>query len=157
LKLYVDLDGVLADFDTPAEEILGTDNIYKYEFIWGPEKFWAKINEHPNFFRDLPTKADAYDLWDSISHLDPSILTALPKTNPDRVDLQKREFVSGNFGDATVITCETEDKPDYCEPGDILIDDRAVNRDAWMKKGGIYLVHTTAARTVAALQALGVI
>lgn len=157
MKIYVDLDGVLADFDSSAEVQLGTDNIYKYEFIWGPEKFWTEMNKDPDFFRYLGQKEDARKLWEAIEHLDPVILTALPKTNGERVDKQKRAWVGENFPGTEVITCVTKDKPKHCNPGDILIDDRAVNRDAWMKAGGIYLVHTTADRTIAALQALGVI
>ncbi|MGY3589333.1 5' nucleotidase, NT5C type [Bradyrhizobium sp. USDA 4350] len=159
MKIYVDLDGVLADFDKAAEVILGTDNIYKYEFVWGADKFWEKLNAKPYFFRDLPKKHDADRLWDAISHLKPVILTALPRENGERVAEQKnqwvRNFVKGRPQD--VITCATKDKPNYCKPGDILIDDRAVNRDAWIGQGGMYLIHTDAGRTVAALKALGII
>lgn len=157
MTIYVDLDGVLADFDKSAEAQLNTDNIYKYEFIWGPEKFWTEMNKDEEFFRWLDKKEDARHLWDSIAHLDPIILTALPKTGAERVDRQKRAWVGENFPGTEVITCPTKDKPKHCKPGDILIDDRAVNRDAWIKAGGTYLIHTTAARTIAALQALGII
>jgi hypothetical protein len=90
-------------------------------------------------------------------HLDPIILTALPREGAEKVDRQKRQWVRDYFGEYEVITCQTKDKPNYCKPGDILIDDRAVNRDRWIKKGGTYIIHTTAARTVGALQALGII
>jgi hypothetical protein len=98
LKLYIDLDGVLADFDSSAEAILRTDNIYKYEFVWGPDKFWERINKQPSFFRDLPLKADARHLWAKVSHLEPTILTALPRENGERVDTQKRAWVATYFG-----------------------------------------------------------
>jgi hypothetical protein len=51
LTIYVDLDGVLANFDKAAEGILKTDNIYKYEFVWGPDKFWEGINTLPELLR----------------------------------------------------------------------------------------------------------
>lgn len=155
MTIYVDLDGVLADFDRDAEMILGTNNIYKYEFIHGAKKFWDKLNEFPNFFRELSKKDDADYLFYRIPN--PTILTALPHTDADRVRYQKTAWVDEHFPDTPVITCLTKDKPNYCEPGDILIDDRAVNRDAWIAKGGIYIIHTSAANTITTLRALGVI
>lgn len=156
--LYLNLDGVLADFDRSAGQILKTDNIYKFEFVHGPDEFWRRINAVPRFFQQLQQMPDAGVLWASVRHLSPHILTALPKTDPDRVDRQKRAWVSVNFGSGVqVTTCPTKDKPRYCSPGDILVDDRAVNREAWKAQGGTFLLHTSARDTVAALKALGVI
>ena len=157
MTLYLDLDGVLADFDKAAGERMGTDNIYKYEFVWGQAKFWEKINVDPDFFAELEVMPDAWDLMGAVSHLNPIILTALPRTGAEMVDKQKRRWVDDNFGAYDVIACQTKDKPNFCQPGDILIDDRAINRDAWIKKGGTYIIHTTAARTIGTLQALGII
>jgi 5'(3')-deoxyribonucleotidase len=157
VKLYLDLDGVLADFDKSAGALMGTDNIYKYEFIWGTKKFWEKINDDPDFFATLEVMPDAWALLQAVGHLEPTILTALPWTNADEVARQKNRWVMENLGDYPVITCQTKDKPNYCEPGDILIDDRAINRDAWIAKGGTYIIHTTAERTIGTLQALGII
>lgn len=164
MTIFVDMDGVLANFDKSAETILDTDNIYKYEFIWGPDKFWEELNKHPNFFRDLPLMPDARHLWAKIAHLEPQVLTALPRENGERVDQQKREWIIKMIDNPTqpmldtiVHTCPTKDKPLLCEPGDILIDDRAVNRDAWIKKGGTYIIHTSAINTLTTLRALGVI
>jgi hypothetical protein len=80
MTLYIDLDGVLADFDKAAGARMGTDNIYKYEFVWGPAKFWEKINIDDDFFADLDVLPDAWDLLEAVGHLDPVILTALPHT-----------------------------------------------------------------------------
>ena len=162
MKLFVDMDGVLADFDKSAEAILKTDNIYKYEFVWGPDKFWEEINHFPNFFRDLQLMPDARHLWAKIQHLNPEVLTALPRENGASVDAQKRSWIKSmidipNGTKTTVHTCQTKDKPKLCKPGDILIDDRAVNRDAWIKAGGTYIIHTCAINTLTTLRALGVI
>jgi hypothetical protein len=158
LKLYIDLDGVLADFDKSAEAILKTNNIYKYEFIWGPDKFWERINTKPTFFRDMELKADARHLWAKVMHLAPIILTALPRDNGERVDAQKRAWVKALIDpNADVITCPTKDKPKFCQPGDILIDDRAVNRDAWIAKGGLYIIHTNTIDTLTTMRSLGII
>jgi hypothetical protein len=156
--LYLDLDGVLANFDLGAGVILGTDNIYKWEFIHGPEAFWDQLNAYPNFFGSLPLMADARELWSGVRAAKPVILTALPKVDADEVERQKRAWVKHHLGaDVQVICCQTKDKPQFCSPGDVLVDDRAVNKEAWEKLGGHYVVHTYAAKSVQLLKAIGIV
>jgi hypothetical protein len=156
--LYLDLDGVLANFDLGAGVILGTDNIYKWEFIHGPEAFWDQLNAYPNFFGSLPLMTDARELWAGVRAAKPVILTALPKVDADEVERQKRAWVKHHLGaDVQVICCQTKDKPQFCSPGDVLVDDRAVNKEAWEKLGGHYVVHTYAAKSVQLLKAIGIV
>lgn len=162
MTIYVDLDGVLADYDKAANAALRTDNHYKFEFIWGAEAYWKRLHAQGNFFASLERMPDARMLWAALCRIDlassPVILTALPKTGAESVDKQKRQWVKDQIQhDAPVITCKTVEKPDYCKPGDILIDDRAVNRAAWMHKGGTYIIHTDVERTIGTLKALGII
>lgn len=159
MTLYLDLDGVLADFDSRAEAILGTDNIYKYEYVYGTDTFWRAIHKgDPCFFENLSMMPDADELWDATRHVNPVILTALPKSGANRVDEQKRQWVARHLSPAAkVITCLAHEKPNYCEPGDVLVDDRAVNRAAWEAKGGRFVVHTDARRTINELRSMGVI
>ncbi|MFI4971125.1 MAG: hypothetical protein ACHP7H_00480 [Hyphomicrobiales bacterium] len=158
MTIYVDLDGVLADYDTAANEALGTDNHYKFEFIWGADVYWKRLHARGDFFSSLPLMPGAKGLWTTLKPYGTKILTALPKTGAESVDRQKRKWVNARIDyKADVITCKTTEKPDYCKPGDILIDDRAINRDAWIAKGGTYIIHTTAERTIGTLKALGII
>ncbi len=160
LTIYVDLDGVIANYDAAANAALNTYNHYHYEYVWGPEVYWKRLHAAGNFFGNLMPYAGAHDFWNALKDAGHprAVLTALPKTGKDAVDAQKRKWVKDHIDDqAKVITCMTVEKPNYCEPGDILIDDRAVNRDAWIAKGGTYIIHTTFNNTLAALRALGVI
>ncbi|RVJ51449.1 hypothetical protein CN175_15875 [Sinorhizobium meliloti] len=158
VTIYLDLDGVLADFDKRACEVLNGECHYRYDFIHGGDALWARLNAVPDFFRSFDKMPDADVLWDAVRHLDPVILTALPKTNPGVVDWQKREWVEENLGQRVrVTTCETHDKPLYCKPGDILIDDRSVNKARWEAAGGIFILHNRAVFTVAKLRQLGII
>lgn len=157
-RLFLDLDGVIADFDKTAEQILGTDNIYKFEFIWGADEFWRRINTVPDFFRKLEMKPDAWVLLSATAHMNRAFLTALPHVNPGTAARLKSEWVWEHFGYNMPIICyETKDKPKPCRPGDILIDDRAVNKAAWEAAGGRYIIHTSAGESVAQLRAWGVI
>lgn len=156
--VYLDLDGVLADFDKAAGQAMGTDNIYKFEFVYGTAAFWNRINGYPNFWSRLELMPDATILFDAVRHLDPVILTALPSSNSDRVDAAKRQWVYDNVSKtAKVITCMTKDKPNYCQPEDVLVDDRAVNAAMWRRKGGHFVLHANAESTLIQLTNLGVL
>lgn len=156
-QLWLDMDGVLADFDSAARAALGTDNTYRWEWIYGTKSFWGRLNHNPNFFLDLPPMHDAWFLLESVAHLNPKVLTALPKTGANAIAKQKREWIARHAGDLEVVTCLTHEKPDYCAPGDVLVDDRAVNMTEWEKKGGRYVLHTDALSSVKKLRDMGVL
>lgn len=158
MRLFLDMDGVLADFDAGANAALGTENSYKWEWIYGTKAFWERLFANPNFFGDLPPMPDALHLYGNVRHLRPIVLTALPKSDAGAVDTQKRAWIEKYLGpDVEVITCLTHEKPGYCEPGDVLVDDRAVNRDAWVDRGGHYVQHVSAVDTLSQLSSLGVL
>jgi 5' nucleotidase, deoxy (Pyrimidine), cytosolic type C protein (NT5C) len=157
MKLYFDMDGVLADFDSAARDALDMDP-HKFEFVYGADLMWQILDAVPDFFYNMEPMPGALALWQACEHLKPGIITALPRTGALIVEQQKREWVLDVLDtDAEVITCLTKEKPNYCFPGDILIDDRAINRSAWEAKGGIYILHKDAVTTWADLVTMGVI
>lgn len=157
--IYLDLDGVLADFDKRACEVLNGECHYRYDFIHGGDALWDRLNAVPDFFASFDLMPDAGILWNAVAATKPMILTALPKTNAWKVDEQKRRWVFQKLGigGKRVITCETKDKPLHCKPGDILVDDRSVNKKNWEAAGGIFILHNKAVFTVAKLKQLGFI
>jgi len=60
-QLFIDCDGVLADFDTAARELFGQDSREAEESLGTPE-FWSRIIGRGNFYRNLPLLPDAMDL-----------------------------------------------------------------------------------------------
>jgi hypothetical protein len=159
-KIFLDMDGVLADFDKAAGHLLGTDDIHKWEFVHGPKAFWRILDSFPNFFGSLPLMEGALHLWHSVVKREPIILTALPRVGASDVDKQKRDWVKAKLPakyEVDVITCQTLEKPGYCNPGDVLVDDRAVNREAWEARGGKFILHTSAENTLQQLKALAYI
>jgi hypothetical protein len=150
-QIYVDQDGVLADFDAHYFAIFGvqasklTDNVD-----------WAAVKAAPNFYRDIPPMDDMKALWNYIVHLDPIILTGIPKSIT-AAPKNKRDWVAYHVGkDARIVTCLSHEKWTYCKPGDILIDDWDRYKDRWEKAGGIWITHTSAADTINQLKALGI-
>ncbi|MET0556882.1 MAG: hypothetical protein ABW221_27835 [Vicinamibacteria bacterium] len=153
-RLFLDCDGVLADFDAGFEERFGTKP-RAYEAKHGASRFWNEIRlADPPFYLMLPLKPDAPALYGAVAHLEPTILTGKPQG--DWAEPQKRAWAGVHFPDVPVIVCLARDKPDYCRPGDVLVDDQDKHRQPWEAKGGIFVHHTSAAASVPrVLAALG--
>ncbi|HEX8421607.1 MAG TPA: hypothetical protein VF638_16485, partial [Sphingomonas sp.] len=78
MRLFLDCDGVLADFDMAATELLGMPP-RQFEKRYGLPEFWKRLARHSDFYGSLPLMPDAMVLFDAVRHLDPIILTGLPR------------------------------------------------------------------------------
>ena len=72
--LYLDCDGVLADFDAGAKLLLGMSP-KAFEARHGRGEFWKRLARHGNFYGDLEQMPDAQLLFQAVKHLKPTILT----------------------------------------------------------------------------------
>ena len=148
-KLFLDCDGVLADFDAGAKKLLGMMP-RAFEARHGKGAFWSKLARADNFYGTLPLMPDAQDLFDAVAHLRPTILTGLPLGTwaaPQKVAWAERHFPG-----TPIITCMARDKVRYMEKGDVLVDDREQHRSKWEDAGGIFVTHKNAERSLAALR-----
>src|SRR4051794_39186219 len=93
-RLFLDADGVLADFDRGACELLG---VKPKSFIakHGRGPFWKRLTSAKNFCGDLPEMSDAHILFHAVKHLKPTILTGLPLGN--WAARQKVEWAAEHF------------------------------------------------------------
>lgn len=139
--LFLDLDGVMADFDGGFPAKFGFDHRDVPDDV-----MWDAIHKDGKFFRELPPCADALDFFARIEHLRPVILTACP--SGDRfadVAEQKRAWVRIHLGARVplVFTPGGKTKSLYMHRyGDILVDDFESNVRRWKKAGGIGIWHT---------------
>ena len=154
MQLFLDCDGVLADFDTKAEAIFGLPP-RKAEVELGAKRFWVDLEAHEGFYENLPLMPDARELFEFVEHLNPIILTGLP--NGDWAEPQKRKWGAKHFPDTMMICCASKDKRMHMQPGDILIDDWPKYRPLWEEAGGIFILHTSARDSIEKLKALGVL
>ncbi len=149
LSLFLDLDGVLADFDRGVERVTGR----RPESL-SSRAMWTALAREPAFFETLEFMHDAQTLWAWCEPFRPTILTGLPRGSwaPE----QKRRWVARMLGaHVPVITCMTRDKARYSGPGHVLVDDRASTAAAWEAEGGVFVLHQSAARSIEALRELG--
>lgn len=142
-QLFVDMDGVLADFDRGYGERFEerasklTDNVD-----------WEAVRSTPGFFRDLPPMADLGELWAGVERFKPIILTGVPSSVPEAVE-NKRAWVAKHLGpDIHVIGCRSSDKCLHGKPGDVLIDDWTKYQRKWVSMGGHWITHTSAAESL---------
>lgn len=156
--LYLDMDGVVADFDEYAARTLGvppSSGIY-------PDEVWYKLASNARLYRDLNKTSYADQLVSECEDFaltkgyDLYFLTAVPKGNDvkwsfyDKVVWAQQCFpkIAVMFGPYS------KDKWRHCNVGDILIDDRQSNIDEWRAAGGIAIHHVSLNSTLYELSRL---
>jgi hypothetical protein len=144
-QLYLDCDGVLADFDKGATAALGLPP-QVFERKHGPGRFWQQLASAPDFYFDLPLLPDAMELFEAVRHLDPVILTGLPRGN--WAADQKVRWAATHFPGTRIITTLARDKRNHARAGDVLVDDQLRHAHLWEEMGGIFIHHKSAAETI---------
>jgi hypothetical protein len=143
--LYLDMDGVVADFDEYAYRTLGlppSGGVY-------PNDVWNKLAANPRIYRDLVKTSYADQLVFHCSTIanklkyDIKFLTAVPKGNDvPWAFYDKVYWARHNFATIPVMFGPfSKDKWKHCKPGDILVDDRQSNIEEWRAAGGIAIHH----------------
>ncbi len=150
-RLFLDCDGVLADFDEGAQRLLGM-NPAAFEARHGRREFWRRIATASNFYGTLPEMPDARQLFDAVAHLQPTILTGLPIGN--WAAPQKIAWAATHFPGVPIITCIARDKHKHMAAGDVLIDDRENHRAAYENAGVVFVHHRDAADSLNQLAAI---
>lgn len=148
--LYLDMDGVLADFDTAARALIRATKEEQLEAQqtgrW-PDHKWRQIADREHFYAELPKMPLADELVelavkfrDNLDY-DVKILTAIPHNNDmheafhDKVDWMNQHY--GQYGFRVHFGPYSEDKQHHCTSSDdILVDDRTSNCNEWRKAGG---------------------
>ena len=152
MQLFLDLDGVLVDFDG------------HYAAVVGPlpdrndpsrDVDWKKIGGM-DFFESAPPMPDADELFDFARPYNPIILTGVPSTGYQKAALAKVKWVKKHFGPyVPVLTTKSEHKSFHAKPGDILVDDWEKYKHKWIEKGGLWVTHRNAFDSIAELKGLG--
>lgn len=161
-KLYLDMDGVLSDFDRSLAT-LGVNN--ESHFIHLPKDQWTPAQtdldrrvrekmEDIDFWHDMAPMPDAYELWSYARTHDTYILTATPNitTIRDEIAAAKRAWIQKHldplFDPSRIIVCLRAEKKEFACPASILVDDMKANCDDWMTHQGLAVHHTSAATSI---------
>ena len=164
--IYLDMDGVLADFKRGVLELChmeAQDQNGKMD----PEtenRMWEKIRKTDHFYSKLEPLPGAKEMFDAIYAKYKSrceILTGVPRpergittAGPDKIEWTHR-LLSPKVKVNIVLRKE---KKKYCkDPQDILIDDYEKNIREWKEAGGTGILHTSSESTLEQLKELGVL
>ena len=144
--IFLDMDGVVADFDGYAEPIVGyrTPGGIRYNDL-----DWKKISSNKRLYSQLAKCPNADRVVNAVLciadgyHYEVRFLTAIPRQNDvpwafwDKIKWAERYYsnIPVWFGP------HSNEKCLHCCPGDILIDDRASNVHEWTTAGGIGILH----------------
>jgi hypothetical protein len=139
--LFLDCDGVLADFDAGVKRLLGMSPA-AFQARHSGREFWKRLARAPNFYGELEEMPDAQKLFRAVKHLNPTILTGLPLGR--WAAPQKERWAATHFPGVPIITTMAREKHLHMEPGDVLVDDRDKHRDLWENAGGVFVHHRTA-------------
>ena len=150
-RLFLDLDGVLAEFDRGVQDLLGMPSAH-FEKRYGIKEFWRRLAKAPDFYARLPLMPDARELFDAVEHLTPTILTGLPLGK--WAAPQKVAWCEEHFPRVPVITCMARDKHRFMDPGDVLVDDRDRHRAAYEAHGVVFVHHKSAKQSLRELSAI---
>lgn len=149
LQVFLDLDGVFADFDARVTALTG-----KHPGELGRADLWKAVNRDKRFFAELELIEGCMLLWEATRDMEPIFLTGAPSSRVFQE--QKREWVARIFGPAFAVHVVPKKlKQEFSGPGRVLIDDTPSNIEQWNARGGHGILHTgDHASTVKALQEL---
>ncbi len=149
-KLFVDLDGVLANFKKGVIDVTGRP-VHKQK---SNSQMWKALYKHGNFYAELDPMPDAMQLWNYVKKYNPTILTGIPRGN--WAPPQKEAWVAKHLGPSVpVITGLARHKYNHAAENHILIDDTAKMIEDWTRAKGIGIHHTSAKNSIQQLQDLG--
>lgn len=146
--IFLDMDGVLADFDKYVIDNVGRT----FDHMTGPagdDAMWEFLKKVDHFYLQLEPTPYAFELWE-LAHsfgAEVEVLTALPRRAIlPQAEQDKRDWIKKYFGDYDTLVRigpYSKDKWKHCMHGDILVDDRADNIHDWTTKGekGIGILH----------------
>lgn len=144
-EIYVDMDGVLADFFGVWTKMIGVKNWKDVKDVDGA---LDKIRNTKDFWINLPLTPNASKLLNSIKKVKGNYnILSSPLPNDPNSEPQKREWVKkmlSGFAPKRVII--THNKSAYAKQPDgtpnILIDDYGDNISKWESAGGVGIQHS---------------
>lgn len=152
-QLYVDMDGVLADFDRAV-----LDNFGYYPHEVGDTEMTFRVVNHKDFWLNIPPMKDMRQLWTFVKVYNPFILTATANWDRERCMHSKPEWIKRHLPDFDISRLKLvrrSEKASFAASNAILIDDYSKNIIEWREAGGIPIHHRNADLTILELKAMG--
>jgi hypothetical protein len=144
IQVYLDMDGVFADFESFFIDILGKQ---KFEEITA-KKLWQDVINHMvsqngGVFNAFKPLARAKELYEFFKPYSPVFLSSTGYTNVKKIEKQKTEWLAKYIDPNAkrIFVDASKKKAYYSAPNAILIDDRPRSILPWAKKRGAFILH----------------
>jgi hypothetical protein len=157
-KIFLDLDGVFANFDGKVTELTG--NKYRER---DSNDIWNVLDKIPNLFSQLELIPGSLKIITMLQHHNLEFLTALPMPTGElkTADADKREWIAKNISRTipvnTIVGGKNKWKFLIENPSAVLIDDYARNIQLWNASSGVGVLHTDVESTLAKLDKLNLL
>lgn len=166
MLLYLDMDGVLMDYDRhcAARGLNWKGRLYYSlpENQWTPEELandehYKAAMADPTFWRTMEPMKDAHMLWGWATGLGHHVLTATPNkaTYHERCAIDKlhtlHRWFDPTFPADRFTACQRSDKAKFAR-GNVLVDDNEHNCKEWCEAGGTAILHKDAESSIRMLR-----
>lgn len=156
-KIYLDMDGVFADFDRYVYELTKKHpwDFAKKDYLW--KWIIADINKGNEPFAHFREIKGSHKLFDYVKPYNPKFLTSTGHTKPVEIGNQKKKWIDKRYpGTPVITTTASKLKAQYAAPNAVLIDDRAKSIDPWVEAGGIGILFKNPEQAIQELKDLGI-
>jgi 5'(3')-deoxyribonucleotidase len=144
MKIYLDMDGVVADLHSHYELLFGKSWL-ENEKTLGVEHASKLVHDMgEDFWTSIPVTEDAFNLWDYFKYYDVTFLSA--PCNFKEAPRGKRKWLDRYFGNVPAIF--ENKKWIYSDPKSLLIDDTEININNFIMYGGMGILHVSAKNTI---------
>jgi hypothetical protein len=141
-KIFLDMDGVLVDFDEQFKELTG-QYPKDYEATHTIEEFWDEIdNAGVGFWRGMKWMPGGEALYNRTSQFDHVLLSSPSRSEVSKIG--KHLWRRDKTPNTKLILSRSYLKKNYAAPNHILIDDRESNIKQWRDAGGIGILYKSA-------------
>lgn len=151
ITLYLDMDGVLADFHKEYDKI-DPDRADRKRFRQAVLEY--KIFEHLDF---MPDTQELLNHVSKLNKIDVQILTSMGTHDPfqgESAKMQKMRWLNAkNIPYKANFVRNKQEKAQYATPNSILIDDSAGCIGPFVAAGGHGILHTKSSETIRILDA----
>ena len=140
-KIYLDMDGVITDFDQQFKELTGVDP-RTFEAKHGTDMFWQEIDKAGvGFWRGMKWMDGGEALYNRVSQFDHELLSSPSRGDSSKIG--KRLWRRDKTPSTKLTLAYSARKKNYAAPNHILIDDRVDNIKQWEDAGGIGILYTS--------------
>jgi len=147
-KIYVDMDGVLSDWEAQFKRYSGGISVDTYDSLYGKKNRFKLVNKNsPDYYANMPWMKDGKLLYNFVNSFpNVEILSHAPDA---KSKVGKQQWLKDKG-----ITFETnlvpnrKDKAKFATPDSILIDDREDVVSDFINAGGKAILHTNSIDTI---------